>query len=545
MLRSLIITIIYIAFFTGNANSQVPDWKWVKPINGIVTAFDVDSAGNSYVTGYYQGVVSFDTVTLVSNGDYDFFIGKYDISGQLKWMKGYGSTGIDQSFSLIIGANEVPYISARIQGSTLLDTILINNGFDSQLIAKFNPSNGQCMWAKALPGGIPYMGDPLAIDPNRNVYSTGTFYIGYNGCTSIVEPSFFISGNSFLTKISNNDNCDWSINAVRPYGSGVFPTIAVATNGDSYIYGGTGSPLLIGNDSLYVDNYWGFGFVGIYDANGSYKWSKVLGVTDTSVFSDLIHRKIVIDNDYSFYLIGYQRGTILYDADSLIVPTNSNQIYIVKFDSNGNWLWGKTIGSLYPGPVLSDLGLDITLDIDGNIYMTGFFIGTANFGTFNLTSSGQYDLFIAKYDENGSCLWAKQAGGIEMDAGKQVVILKDKIFVLGSIGDDPVFDSINISNAGFMSFVGMLDTLPHVGIAQDMSMKPKIVLFPNPTENIVFIQTEQQIFNVKIYNLLYEPILHLADRVNQIDLTNQPSGVYFVEITTDQGTITKKLVLNK
>src|SRR5690554_7099861 len=61
----------------------------------------------------------------------------------------------------------------------------------------------------------------------------------------------------------------------------------------------------------------------------------------------------------------------------------------------------------------------LATDISGNIFSAGIFSGTANFNpsepNFNLTSAGNYDGFVSKFDINGDFVWAIQIGGIDSD----------------------------------------------------------------------------------------------------------------------------------
>lgn len=64
-----------------------------------------------------------------------------------------------------------------------------------------------------------------------------------------------------------------------------------------------------------------------------------------------------------------------------------------------------------------DFGYGISTDANGNAYVTGQFSGTATFGTIQLVSYGEGDIFVAKYDANGNYIWAKKAGGNSGDIG--------------------------------------------------------------------------------------------------------------------------------
>lgn len=68
--------------------------------------------------------------------------------------------------------------------------------------------------------------------------------------------------------------------------------------------------------------------------------------------------------------------------------------------------WAKSHGG-----AARDLGAAIAVDNQGNSYVTGNFSGTVAFGTLILTSAGDTDIFVAKYDDSGTVLWAKSARG--------------------------------------------------------------------------------------------------------------------------------------
>ena len=63
-----------------------------------------------------------------------------------------------------------------------------------------------------------------------------------------------------------------------------------------------------------------------------------------------------------------------------------------------------------------DLGIDVTSDSSGNIYVTGFTRG----GLDGNTSSGESDIFLVKYDSSGTKQWTKQLGTFSYDSGDGV-----------------------------------------------------------------------------------------------------------------------------
>ena len=114
-------------------------------------------------------------------------------------------------------------------------------------------------------------------------------------------------------------------------------------------------------------------------------------------------------------------------------------------DSNGNWLWAKKAGGSGSG----DCGKAISIDPEGNVYVIGYFENTASFGSFNITSNGSSDIFVAKIDSNGNWLWAEKAGGNLYDEIESISIdLEGNVYTIGNFSGTANFDPIQISNNG-------------------------------------------------------------------------------------------------
>ncbi|NVO02932.1 MAG: T9SS type A sorting domain-containing protein [Bacteroidetes bacterium] len=147
---------------------------------------------------------------------------------------------------------------------------------------------------------------------------------------------------------------------------------------------------------------------------------------------------------------------------------NPNDLFIVKYDSNGNVLWAKKAGGssndygkaitldkngdcyitgsfssssisfdgltvVGPGSFIvkyNSLGVvqfvsnfggsGISVDLNKNIYLTGELGSQIIFGLDTLNCAGAMDFFIAKYDSLGNKIWARRAGGTLQDYGKSI-----------------------------------------------------------------------------------------------------------------------------
>ncbi|WP_354584051.1 gliding motility-associated C-terminal domain-containing protein [Hymenobacter sp. UYCo722] len=98
--------------------------------------------------------------------------------------------------------------------------------------------------------------------------------------------------------------------------------------------------------------------------------------------------------------------------------------------------------------------LEIATDAAGNSYLTGWFSGTVLFGTYSITSIGGHDLFVAKYDPTGACLWVARAGGPGDDYGSGIGIDgSSSAYVVGSYTGSAAFGATTLAGTGGIEVV--------------------------------------------------------------------------------------------
>jgi PDZ domain-containing secreted protein len=142
------------------------------------------------------------------------------------------------------------------------------------------------------------------------------------------------------------------------------------------------------------------------------EWARSFGGTSSEEGNS-----ITVDASGNVYTTGRFQGTVDFDpgAGTNNLTSNGNwDVFIQKLDPSGNFLWAKSFGG-----TSYDHGYSITVDASGNVYTTGLFQGTVDFdpeaGTNNLTSNGNWDVFIQKLNPSGNFLWAKSFGGPASD----------------------------------------------------------------------------------------------------------------------------------
>ena len=129
-------------------------------------------------------------------------------------------------------------------------------------------------------------------------------------------------------------------------------------------------------------------------------------------------QSIVVDSVGNTYVTGAFRTGGLFGGTT-ITSGGHRDIYVAKLDPTGAFVWVQTYGSTSN---LADRGLDIDIDSSSNVYITGYFQGTVNFGNGDVTAAGGSDIFVLKLDSSGAFQWVYTAGGSGNDNGKGIAI---------------------------------------------------------------------------------------------------------------------------
>jgi Leucine-rich repeat (LRR) protein len=159
---------------------------------------------------------------------------------------------------------------------------------------------------------------------------------------------------------------------------------------------------------------------------------------------------------------GLTAGTTYYyrvrAVSSCGTSANSNVITVtLPAACPGDFVWAQQSVHTSAGTVLS---YTIALDASGNSYVTGYFVGTATFGSTSLTSNGSQDVFVAKYNASGALLWVRQAGGAGFDGGWSIKVdASGNSYVTGAFRGTATFSpTTSLTSAGnFDAFVAKYD----------------------------------------------------------------------------------------
>lgn len=202
-------------------------------------------------------------------------------------------------------------------------------------------------------------------------------------------------------------------------------------------------------------------FISKLDAAGNFVWAKSIGSVENDEGLG-----ISVDNNGDVYTTGFYYGLTDFNpgaGTSNLNVVGGHDIFVCKLDNNGNFVWAKGMGGTQV-----EHGTDITTDLAGNVFVTGFFIGTTDFdpsaSILNITSNGADDIFILKLNTAGNLQWAKSIGGANSDMAMSITLdnagnVYTTGFFTGTVDFNPGTSVSNLASVASIAdvFVSKLD----------------------------------------------------------------------------------------
>jgi hypothetical protein len=441
------------------------EFAWAFAIGSVADEFlgglALDDAGNTCIVGRFQGTVDFDpgagTYELTSTpnpagGPGNTFIAKYDGSGSFLWARRMATD--PSTPAVAVGSDGAIYVVSHVfatkldaagnfvwtkqLGETINDVAVESSGHIYVAGTRPGPSSanpsldaffskfdaaGNLLWNKAVgaSSSIPAKGKAtptgwatagkLTTDAAGNVYLTGDMrgtvdFDPGSGTTAL-------AGSAFVTKFSTGGNFVWArtFTEAAPLSSVTVQDIVVGANGNVYTTGtyynkvdfdpGKQRFVLQSNG---VDGYGNVpaAYVSALNSSGNFLWAKSTQSTGGAWYS-AGSAAIALDGAGGIYIAGDFSGTPDFNPASAsfsLTSAGDNDAFIWQLDTSGNFVWAGQLGGSG-----ADSALAIGVHSPGNIFVAGNFNGTADFdpgpGTYNLSSAGGYDVYVAKLVQTG------------------------------------------------------------------------------------------------------------------------------------------------
>jgi len=254
--------------------------------------------------------------------------------------------------------------------------------------------NVNIVWQKSFAKESPaYDSYGIAIDSNGNIYTSG-----YTTST--------VTGKDFLVnKFDKDGNLLWSVkfdSGPSDLGMNISPD----QSGNFFVTG-----------QSWNNTGWNWDILTIkFKPNGETIWQKKYNGGDA---------------DGGFGIAVDQNSGSVYVSGTSSRGVNSDDIILIKYDTNGNTVWISTYNA-----GVKDHGYSVALDKDGNVYICGYVLN----GT-NMT----YDYILIKYDKDGNLLWHKVYDSSYNDNAIGVAVdSSNNIYVTGQTYNGSNYDYLTI-----------------------------------------------------------------------------------------------------
>ncbi len=410
------------------------NWQWTSQICSSGFMWDKsiisDSNNNLYVTGAFENTISFGTTTLISDGaEADIFIAKINSDGNWEWAVKAGGTSFDSAECIAIDLEGKIFVSGSFRGSVDFGTTnLMSNGISDIFIAELD-QDGNWLQCIQIGGNEWDSGDNITFDSTGHLLITGSFANSITFGSTILTCNDLMS--SFIAKMDQQGNWVW---AIQINGNDYFGIQDIAIdNCDNLCMTGSFENQINFDSTILTSIGERDVFVAKTDLNGNWLWVNSAGDENQD-----ITKSIICSPDSKIYLSGYFYNSMSFGTSSMITSNGNRDIFVAKIDEYGNWIWGLNVGS-----DSYDIGYDLSNDLFGNLYVTGYISNSVYFGSNEITSFGNNDIFIAKLSEELIANFVAKDTSIYL--GSQVQFIDDSsLSVLNWFWDfqnDGIYDS--------------------------------------------------------------------------------------------------------
>ncbi|MCP9762416.1 3-coathanger stack domain-containing protein [Lacihabitans soyangensis] len=433
--------------------------KYSTTSNPVRCFTAIDAQSNFYIASNFSGSIDLNQVNNIHNytsaGNQDIIIVKYDALGSVVWTNKMGGVNSENIMEMEVDGLGNIYIVGWFNSNSF-DTglggiLTTSNNTQNTFLIKMSSVDGSVIWAEAFQGtgsgtNIAF-GYGVDIDNFNNVIISGYFQgmIDFDPSNGVINKTSAGVQDIFIAKFNSSGSLQW----VNTYGGTSFDNgfkVHCDSNNDILLCGTFSSP------SIDFDLNSSAGVLNVISSSDSYlvKFNSNGNFVWGYQFPNSFFRKIVTDTQRNIYCVGDFTATTDFDPSATffnLTPNSTNEAFTIKFNSGGGLNWVKQIGN-----TSYNAGISLALDIFGNVYTVGGFSGTnvdfdPGSGNSNLTAVGDIDFFVQKLTNNGEYEWAIGSGSSLADWARDIAIDGDgNCFIVGTMQNSGDIDPTSGTN---------------------------------------------------------------------------------------------------
>jgi len=391
------------------------------------------------------------------------------------------------------------------------------------------------IWAKQFGDTGDDIGGNISLDSQNNIITSSYFRgtIDFDPGSGTQNLTANVS-NTYILKLSNSGNFIWA----KQFSGYSNNTICMLLNSLDNIY-------ISGNYQNQVDFDPGMGIYNLNNSGGSYLsklsslgnfiWAKEIGSGAT------YNNSITLDNYGHIYNTGTYMYTQDFDPSSGTFNLTAQgfaggDIYVLKLDTFGSFVWAKSIGGYD-----NDVALSVITKLS-DVYIGGFFNDNVDFdpgsGSSVSFSNGGSDIFILKLDTMGDFSSVKTIGGINDDVCLSLCFDgSNNLYSTGAFQDvcdfNPNLTPYNLSSFGNDDlYIYKIESFT-AGI-EEINSENQINIYPNPSSKTLNISKKDfDDYRIEIINSAGQTVLKTDSNKNysKLDISSLAAGLYFVKLS--------------
>lgn len=330
------------------------------------------------------------------------------------WSHNYGDSDDQYTDALFTDAAGNVFLVGSFYGSINIATPYTSLGRRDAIVAKWD-ANGNPVWSKRVGFKSVDTGWAGTTDVASNVIMVGS---------TGPHPD---ERDAFITRYAPDGTQQWIKYFISSGPDSIAYVQVVACDLTKHILvaGAFNGSINLGGSTLAGDQDHDF-FLAEFDAGGNHVWSRRFHATN-----GVAVKGIVVDTNGQPAIVGEFAGQLDFGAGPLISASSSN-LFLAKFDTNGNHLWSHRYGETVDFGVRS-----MAIDPTGRIAITGEMWGNINFGGGLLMPVTVPDIFLAVFNSAGSHLWSKRFGDANQDGGNWVSFASNNDVIMSATAQGP------------------------------------------------------------------------------------------------------------
>jgi hypothetical protein len=405
-----------------------------------VKALDVavDSNGNSYVTGFFNGPAQIGTLAATSKASADVFVASFDASGKPRWAKSFGDTGEDKGHRLIVDSGGSVYVCGVAKGpikfGLLAKTVSGLSKTGDAFVAKYTSLKGTPDWLTLLQSGGSAACNDLIPAAGGGVHVVGTFSGNLKLDSSLNSAG---STDGFAATLSPAGVRTWSLRfggAAADRGT----ALAQDSKGELLVGGEFHGSLPGGAASITSANMSTTDFFALRHKVGS-----LTTVFHMGGLGDDTLNAMKFGPGGNLYAVGQIYGSVNLGGTTWGYLNRDNGYLIKRQGMTAAWSRATKVASTSDAAELTDLEA-----VTSSVYVTGAFSGSLTWaGSSHKTSNAQQDILLGRYSSNGTPVWTRSFGGTGADVGRGVAAGSgNSLFLTGSFQDTVSFGGKLVSS---------------------------------------------------------------------------------------------------